>query len=82
MRFVNHGLLNPITEGPVTRIKLPSAPKAHKPADSGVHVGKGTRFCSFQDVTLRVFKHAPARVVEWADKYFLRRVKAVAMWTL
>ncbi|TPG75769.1 hypothetical protein EAH78_19675 [Pseudomonas arsenicoxydans] len=25
--------------------------KAHKPADSGVAVGNGARFCSFQDVT-------------------------------
>ena len=66
----------------MTRVKLPRGPKAHKPADSGVPVGKGTRFCSFQDVTLRVLKHKLSSVVEWADAYFLRRVKEVAMLSL
>jgi hypothetical protein len=60
----------------VTGIKLPSSPKAHKPADSGAAVGNGARFCSFQDVTLRAFKHARSRVVEKADTRFLQAVKA------
>jgi hypothetical protein len=29
-----------------------------------------------------VFKHAPSRVVEKTDMYFLLRVKAAAMWSL
>jgi len=59
----------------VTGIKLPSGPKAYKPADSGGVVGNGARFCSFQDVTLRVFKHAPSVAVEKADKQFPQKVK-------
>jgi len=34
----------------VTRIKLPTTPKAHKPADSGVHVGNDARRCGFHEV--------------------------------
>jgi hypothetical protein len=60
----------------VTGIKLPSGPKAYKPADSGGVVGNGARFCSFQDVTLRMFKHALSVAVEKADAHFLREMKA------
>jgi len=60
----------------VTGIKLPSGPKAYKPADSGGVVGNGARFCSFQDVTLRMFKHAPSAAVENAEVRFLQAVKA------
>jgi len=42
----------------VTRSKLPSGPKAHKPADSGVCVGNDARRCGFREVTLRAFKRA------------------------
>jgi hypothetical protein len=38
--------------------KLRSKSKAHKPADSGVAVGNGARFCSLSDVTRRLFKHS------------------------
>jgi hypothetical protein len=43
----------------VTRTKLPTAPKAHKPADSGVAVGNGARICRLQDVTPNAYKHWP-----------------------
>ena len=42
----------------VTRIKLPRVPKAHKPADSGVVVGRYASWRSFQDVSLTAIKHA------------------------
>jgi len=53
----------------VTRIKLPSDPKAHKPADSGAAVGNGARFCSFQEVTFRSFKQASSVYVECATVF-------------
>jgi hypothetical protein len=43
----------------VTRTKLPTAPKAPKPADSGVAVGNGARICRLQDVTPNAYKHWP-----------------------
>jgi len=36
------------------------APKAHKPADSGVTVGNGARSCSLHEVTLNTFKQTPS----------------------
>ena len=39
-------------------MKLPTGPKAHKPADSGVAVGNDARCCSFHDVTYKAFKQA------------------------
>ena len=42
----------------VTRTKLPTAPKAQKPADSGVAVANEARICRLQDVTSKAFEHS------------------------
>jgi hypothetical protein len=49
MRLVNPQATKPDHWKSVTRIKLPTAPKAHKPADSGLVVGSAARCCSLPD---------------------------------
>lgn len=50
--------------------------RAHKPADSVLVVGKGTRFCSLQDVSVRVVKQRFKRV------YAHLQCVMVAWWIL
>jgi len=58
MHFVSPQAAKPDHWESVTGNKLPRSSKAHKPADSGVVVGRYASWRSFQDVSLNAIKHA------------------------